>query len=409
MPARTFRYRQAYGQAVERIQRVLPASSIVSMDGVGGAGFIFDVVLDPYTPTALADLDAKLAHEGWTRIGRAGTPQEAAHSSLRDLVHFIETGPTSGFGNQVFEHRDPEGSLFPTTVTWYRDVDLTEPIYQVQRVYSGGLVKKAHYRAFDEDGVAVAGVLDLCRGIGQPIERLVSDLPPEELYFQDAPVGYTYTWQNPTGTTLYSGRDKLTFIFWMVPGVWPVVSEGSFWRQQGGSGSVYFGQDGAARGRWYVGGNYFIEQTQLEPFMPVLLVVEVDLTQATATDRIKVYTANKLSGASSFLEIAGGGSAGTVETVWDSANNNPIVSLGSDLSVAWAHALVLPGRTLSSAERAEVLGTPIDGHPVMRDPLLWSFMPEIDFWIPFLGRANRPDGTAIEVINKREFTLEAAA
>lgn len=43
------------------------------------------------------------------------------HSSIRDLIHFINEGPANGFSSGAYKEILPSGDPFPTSVIWYTD------------------------------------------------------------------------------------------------------------------------------------------------------------------------------------------------------------------------------------------------------------------------------------------------
>jgi hypothetical protein len=57
------------------------------------------------------------------------------HSSLRDLIHFIDDGPADGFESGAY--KVVLGQPFPTSITWYADNTQTAKIVEKLIVRNG--------------------------------------------------------------------------------------------------------------------------------------------------------------------------------------------------------------------------------------------------------------------------------
>lgn len=64
------------------------------------------------------------------------TPEQ--HRTLRQLIHFIDSGPAEGFLSGAFKEVLPEASPFPTSVTWYTNSGKTQKIVEKLITRSGG-------------------------------------------------------------------------------------------------------------------------------------------------------------------------------------------------------------------------------------------------------------------------------
>lgn len=59
------------------------------------------------------------------------TLTEAKHRALRDLIHFIDSGPTNGFASGSFREILPTNNPFYTSVTWYTSPAKTNKIVRL--------------------------------------------------------------------------------------------------------------------------------------------------------------------------------------------------------------------------------------------------------------------------------------
>lgn len=84
------------------------------------------------------------------------------HESIRQLIHFIDEGPTSNASGSFYYKRVlPQGSLFPTTASWFVDSAYTIKVVEQQVVWSGFLMSASRWQMFAEDGsTVVRTVLD---------------------------------------------------------------------------------------------------------------------------------------------------------------------------------------------------------------------------------------------------------
>ena len=93
-----------------------------------------------------------------TGAGGGGTSgiTEGAHQSLRQLIHFIDEGPTVGFASGAYREILPAGNPFHTSETWYTNSNKTDKIVELTIVRDSGqkpITEK--WEIYDTDGFTV--------------------------------------------------------------------------------------------------------------------------------------------------------------------------------------------------------------------------------------------------------------
>ena len=85
---------------------------------------------------------------------RSGTGlTEAAHKTLRQLIHFIDNGPAEGFASGAY--RENVGGIFPTSITWYEDNTKVKKIVEKLLTYTGAFPTTIQWKIYDTDGSTV--------------------------------------------------------------------------------------------------------------------------------------------------------------------------------------------------------------------------------------------------------------
>jgi len=78
------------------------------------------------------------------------------HPPLRDLIHFIDSGPAIGFASGAFKETLPTGSPFPTSETWYEDGNKTQKIVELTITRDTGQKPVTEeWKMYDVDGSTV--------------------------------------------------------------------------------------------------------------------------------------------------------------------------------------------------------------------------------------------------------------
>lgn len=79
---------------------------------------------------------------------------EEEHLVVRDLIHFIDSGPGEGFASGAY--REVLGGVFPSSVTWYTDSSKTQKI--VELLITRDMSQKPtqeQWKLYDMNGVTV--------------------------------------------------------------------------------------------------------------------------------------------------------------------------------------------------------------------------------------------------------------
>lgn len=82
-------------------------------------------------------------------------PTAAQHQALRQLIHFIDNGPTNGFASGAFRENLPTANPFVTSVTWWTTSAKTHKIVEKLITYTGVLATTVQWKMYDTDGSTV--------------------------------------------------------------------------------------------------------------------------------------------------------------------------------------------------------------------------------------------------------------
>jgi hypothetical protein len=101
-----------------------------------------------------------VANPNWDLIDAAYDGLAANHQALRELIHFINDGPASGFASGAY--KETIGTAFPTTITWYDKAGVgRKKLVEKQIVYTGVLPTLIVWRTYDTDEIVVGAVMDV--------------------------------------------------------------------------------------------------------------------------------------------------------------------------------------------------------------------------------------------------------
>lgn len=79
----------------------------------------------------------------------------AQHETLRQLIHFIDSGPGNGFSAQAFKQTLPINSILPTSIIWYLDVGLTIKLVEQLITWSGIVPSTIVWNIYNSDGITI--------------------------------------------------------------------------------------------------------------------------------------------------------------------------------------------------------------------------------------------------------------
>lgn len=77
------------------------------------------------------------------------------HEALRQLIHFIDAGPASGFASGAFCEILPSADPFPTSETWYEDATKVKKIVETLYTYTGPVPSSITWNMYDTDGTTI--------------------------------------------------------------------------------------------------------------------------------------------------------------------------------------------------------------------------------------------------------------
>ena len=78
----------------------------------------------------------------------------AQHNALRQLIHFIDNGPSDGFASGAYSESAYSGA-FPTSEIWYVDNTKTDSIVELTTTYTGAFPTTETWKMYDTDGSTV--------------------------------------------------------------------------------------------------------------------------------------------------------------------------------------------------------------------------------------------------------------
>ena len=101
------------------------------------------------------------------RTGGSGI-SEAAHKTLRQLIHFIDNGPAEGFASGAY--REVTGTVFPSAVIWYDDNTKAKKIVEKNITYTGSFPTTIEWKVYDADGSTVLATVTDVITLSGPFE-----------------------------------------------------------------------------------------------------------------------------------------------------------------------------------------------------------------------------------------------
>ena len=81
---------------------------------------------------------------------------EASHKTLRQLIHFIDSGPAEGFASGAFEEILPAANPFPTSYTWWESAAKLKKIVELTLTRNANQTPNVEtWKVYDTDGTTI--------------------------------------------------------------------------------------------------------------------------------------------------------------------------------------------------------------------------------------------------------------
>jgi len=126
---------------------------IYFMHPVGSSKIGFD-------PTGLSKISSHNVQDAIVEIS-INSISENQHTALRQLIHFINEGPASGFASGAYKEVLPEADPFPTSVIWYTSIAKTNKIVEKTYTYNSNKTPATvTWKIYDASDVLLATVTD---------------------------------------------------------------------------------------------------------------------------------------------------------------------------------------------------------------------------------------------------------
>lgn len=142
----------------------ITGNTLVRLDGTTGrysktTGITVDDSNNINTPGNLTAGTVTITSPG---TGPTDGVSRASHETLRQLIHFIDSGPAEGFASGAFCEVLPTGSPFPTSEIWWTSAAKTSKIVSTDTTYNTNkTIATETWKMYDTDGTTLlATVLD---------------------------------------------------------------------------------------------------------------------------------------------------------------------------------------------------------------------------------------------------------
>lgn len=91
-------------------------------------------------------------------LAGTGGLTEDAHKTLRQLIHFIDTGPAEGFATGAY--RETTGTVFPTAIVWWESSAKLKKIVEKLITWTSSNPTTIVWKVYDAAGALAATVSD---------------------------------------------------------------------------------------------------------------------------------------------------------------------------------------------------------------------------------------------------------
>lgn len=82
----------------------------------------------------------------------------AQHDAIRQLIHFIDDGPGTGFASGAYKETTPAGP-FPTSEIWWTSSGKTHKIVSLDTTWTGAKITQEVWKVYAADGVTVLATI----------------------------------------------------------------------------------------------------------------------------------------------------------------------------------------------------------------------------------------------------------
>lgn len=115
-----------------------------------------------FDPTGLGTVISHNVQDAIREIAlNASGISQSQHEALRQLIHFINEGPASGFASGAYKEILPTADPFPTSVIWYTSSAKTNKIVEKTYTYNSNKTPATvTWKMYDASGVLLATVTD---------------------------------------------------------------------------------------------------------------------------------------------------------------------------------------------------------------------------------------------------------
>lgn len=100
------------------------------------------------------NLNAAASRKSLSNLSGGGIT-ESQHEALRQLIHFIDDGPASGFPSGSYREALPSGGIFPTSEIWWESSSKLKKIVSLDTTWSGATITQEIWKVYDTDGTTV--------------------------------------------------------------------------------------------------------------------------------------------------------------------------------------------------------------------------------------------------------------
>lgn len=145
-----------------------PTSLDPQEDYVEVAGVVFDDATHVDESTVIDRLGNDMRFRDGNNPGGATLSELVAgtggltadgHKVLRQLIHFIDEGPTEGFASGAYKETLPSAAIFPTSIIWWESSSKLKKIVERTLTWTGPNLTTSVWEVYDTDGSTVLATI----------------------------------------------------------------------------------------------------------------------------------------------------------------------------------------------------------------------------------------------------------